>query len=137
MKISTKDESIKNKGALTTLTVERITREIAVAAKPGHVAVTTTKNVTGIERRLQELSDTINECVHAQKEENQRFWNYLMHLENHMHQFAVYIKKKNKDFPDSLLQPFNFQASVGDAPAAEATAESKEESKSKEEPPPS
>ena len=89
----------------------------------------------GIERRLQELSDTINECVDAQKEENQRFWNYLMHLKNHMHQFVVYMKKKNKDFPDSLLQSFNYQASTEDALAAEAVAESKEKSESKEEPP--
>ncbi|KDO38245.1 hypothetical protein CISIN_1g034681mg [Citrus sinensis] len=59
-----------------------------------------------------------------------------MHLENHRHQPAIYIKKKNKDFPNSLLQPFNFQASAGDAPIAEATTESKEESESEEDSPP-
>ncbi|GAY65896.1 hypothetical protein CUMW_244550 [Citrus unshiu] len=59
-----------------------------------------------------------------------------MHLENHRHQPAIYIKKKNKDVPNSLLQPFNFQASAGDAPLAEATTESKEESESVEDSPP-
>ena len=48
-----------------------------------------------------------------------------------MHQFAVYMKKKNKDFPDSLLQLFNFQASIGDALAVKAITESEEELESK------
>lgn len=91
-------------------------------------------NITGIEMKLQELSDTINECVHAQKEQNQRFRNYLMHLENHRHQFAVYMKKKNKDFLDSLMQSFNFHASARDGPAAEAAVESEEELESEEDP---
>lgn len=61
-----------------------------------------------------------------------------MHLESHVHQFAVYIKKKNKDFPDSLLQPFNLLASAGDAPVTKTATKSEEESESEseEEPPP-
>ena len=59
-----------------------------------------------------------------------------MHLESHVHQFAVYIKKKNKDFPDSLLQPFNLSASARDAPTRKAATESEEESESEEELPP-
>ena len=54
-------------------TIERIAGEIAAAVTPEHVTVTKARNVAGIEKRLQELSDTINERVHAQKEENQIF----------------------------------------------------------------
>lgn len=107
--ISAKEEKIKNKGALIARTVERIAGEIVAAVPLEPVVVARAKKVTGIERRLQELSDSINECVEAQKQENQRFWNYFIHLVNHMHQFAVYMKKKNNDFPDTLLQQFNFQ----------------------------
>lgn len=39
-----------------------------------------------------------------------------MHLEDHMHQFIAYMKKKNSDFQDILLQQFNFQIAEGDAP---------------------
>ena len=41
--------------------------------------------------------------------ENKRFWTYLQHLEAQKHQFALYIKSKNADFPNSLLQQFNFE----------------------------
>lgn len=67
--------------------------------------------------------------VHVQKEENQRVWNYLMYLQDHMHQFVVYMRNKNKDFLNFLLQLFNFQAS-----AATAATESEEQSKFEEEP---
>ena len=46
------------------------------------------------------------------------------------------MKNKNKDFLDCLLQPFNFQASAGDAPVAMAATESEEEYEFEEEPPP-
>ena len=62
VKLSTKYESIKNEKAFTDRTVERIIGEIAAAATPEHV-VTRVRNVIGIEKRLQELSDTINECI--------------------------------------------------------------------------
>lgn len=83
VKISAKDESIKNEWALTDRIIERIATETTTTATPEYVVVTRAMNVTGIEMKLQELSDTINECVHAWKEQNQRFRNYLMHLENH------------------------------------------------------
>lgn len=67
VKISTKKGKIKNEGALTTRTVERIIGETIVVATPEPVAVTRAKKVTGIEKRLHELSDNINECVEAQK----------------------------------------------------------------------
>lgn len=35
-----------------------------------------------------------------------------MHLDNHLHQFVVYIKDHHRDFPESLLQQFNFETSV-------------------------
>lgn len=66
----------------------------------------------GIERKLQELSDSITQCVAAQQRENNRFWAYLMHLDNHLHQFVVYMKDHYMDFPESLLQQFNFGTPV-------------------------
>ena len=68
-----------------------------------------------MERRLQELSDNITQCVTAQQRENNKFWAYLMHLENHLPQFAMFMKNQHLDLPDPLLQQFNF----GD-PAAES-----------------
>lgn len=65
VKISAKDESIKNEWALTARIVKRIARETTAAATLDYVVVTRAMNITGIEMKLQELSDTINECVHA------------------------------------------------------------------------
>lgn len=44
------------------------------------------------------------------------------------------MKKKSKDFHDSLLQPFNFQTLTRDAPVVEAAAESEEELESEKDP---
>lgn len=52
-----------------------------------------------------------------------------MHLKNHIHQLAVYIKRKNMDFPNTLLQQFNFQAKA----KSEETTDSKEEQQPVEE----
>ena len=38
-----------------------------------------------------------------------------MHLEDHLHEFVVYMKSKNIDFPDILLQQFNFHPAEEDA----------------------
>ena len=58
-----------------------------------------------------------------------------MHFENHMHQFAVYLKTKKIDFSDSFLQPFNYPKSTKDAPTANSAAKSKEEPEFEKEPP--
>ena len=62
VKISAKDEKIKNKRALMAGTLERITGKIITVAILEHVAVIRTGKVTCIERKLQELSDNINDC---------------------------------------------------------------------------
>lgn len=41
-------------------------------------------------------------------EENQKFWTYLQHLKAQKHQFVIYMKSKDANFPYSLLQQFNF-----------------------------
>ena len=69
---------------------------------------------------LHEFSESLNACVQAQKQENQRFWTYLLHLEALKHQFAMYMKSKHADFPKSLLQQFNFQRAEETAPVEES-----------------
>ena len=39
-------------------------------------------------------------------------WSYLQHLEDHLHQFVVYIKSTHHNFLDSLLQQYNFGISI-------------------------
>lgn len=56
-----------------------------------------------------------------------------MHLEDHMHQLAVYMKRKNRDFPDTLLQQFNFQTVVQGTLSVEAEAKSEKATESEEE----
>ena len=51
-----------------------------------------------------------------------------------MHHFSVYMKKKNKDFLDSLMQSFYFHASARDGPTAEAAVASEEEPEYEENP---
>lgn len=57
---------------------------------------------------LQALSEAVHACVQAQMEENMRFWTYLQHLEAWKYQCALYMKSKYAEFPDLLLQQFNF-----------------------------
>lgn len=78
------DERIKNEGALTTRTIEGIASESATAP-PEPVVVAGARRVIGVEWRLQELSDSITQCVKAQQSENNRFWTYLWYLEDHLH----------------------------------------------------
>ena len=53
-------------------------------------------------------------------EENKRFWTYLQLLEAQTHQFILYMKSEDADFPDSLLQQFNFEESEEAAAAEES-----------------
>lgn len=58
-----------------------------------------------------------------------------MHLEDHLHQFTVYMKNRNKDFPDTLLQQFNFHPAVEDVPTTqEETSQEESESGDKDQP---
>ena len=79
------------------------------AATLEHSAATKVDQATRIEQMLQELSDSINAYVQAQKEENQRFWTYLIHLEAKKHQFARYMKSKHANFPKSSCNNLIFQ----------------------------
>jgi len=60
--------------------------------------------------------------VQAQMEENMRFWTYLQHLEAQKYQCALYIKHKDVEFLDLLLQQLNF----GEADEAAAIKESED-----------
>ena len=40
----------------------------------------------------------------------------MQHLENHLHQFALYLKSTHQNFPDSLLQQYNFDTAITEAP---------------------
>ena len=64
--ITAEDERIKNEGALTTRTIERIVGEFIVAT-PEPTVVASARTVIGVEMRLQELSDSITQCVEAQR----------------------------------------------------------------------
>lgn len=101
--------------------MERIASESA-ATPLEQVVIAGARRVIGVDKRLQELTDNINQCVEAQRRENNLFWNQLMHLDDHLHQFTIYMKSHNKDFPDSLLQQFNF----GETTEATATKGSEE-----------
>ena len=93
------DERIKNEEGFTAQTIERIAGESAVAP-PEPFVVVGARRVIRVERRLQELSDNITQCVDTQWKENNWFWTYLMHLEDHLYQFFVYMKTRNREFPD-------------------------------------
>ena len=60
------------------------------AATPKHHVAAKIEQATGIEKILQELNESINACVQVQKEKNQRFWSYIVHLEAQKYQFARY-----------------------------------------------
>ena len=86
---------------------------------------------------LQELSEAVKAYVQAQMEENKRFWTYLQHLEAQKHQFVLFIKSKDANFPELLLQQYNFRDIEEAAPTnrsedAKAVEEAKEESKEEE-----
>ncbi|KAK9222171.1 hypothetical protein WN944_010603 [Citrus x changshan-huyou] len=86
--LDAKDEHVKNDGALTARTIERITGEVA-GAPSEPVVVTGARRVIGLEQRIQALSTSITQCAEAQRRENNKFWSYLQYLENHLHQFTA------------------------------------------------
>lgn len=59
------DERVKNKGAITARTVERIVVEYTVAATLKHHVAVKAEQATRIETMLHELSKSINACVQA------------------------------------------------------------------------
>ena len=63
--LDAKDEHVKNDGALTARTIERITGEVA-GAPPEPVAVVGARRVVGLEQRIQALSTSITQCAEAQ-----------------------------------------------------------------------
>ncbi|KAH9723603.1 hypothetical protein KPL70_007177 [Citrus sinensis] len=77
------------------------------------------------------------ERVAAQQRENDRFWSYLQHMDNQLHQFTLYMKHTHRNFPDSLLQQYNFDTNTTCAPAEaseEATATDEPEEEAAAEP---
>lgn len=64
LSLTAQDERNKNEGALTTQTIERIDGESA-AAPPEPPAVARVRRVIRVKMRLQELSDSITQCVEA------------------------------------------------------------------------
>ena len=64
VKFEASDERVKNKGAITARTVERIVVESTAAATLKHHVAVKAEQATRIETMLQELSKSINACVH-------------------------------------------------------------------------
>lgn len=54
--------------------MERIASESATAPLE-QVVIAGARRVIGVYKRLQELTDNINQCVEAQRRENNIFWN--------------------------------------------------------------
>ena len=116
IRLDANDEHVKNDGALVARTIERIASESA-GATTEPVVVTGARRAIGLEQTIQALSTSITQCAEAQQRENDRFWSYLQHLDSHLHQFALYMKNTHQNFPDSLLQQYNFDTNTTDAPA--------------------
>ena len=117
--LNAKDERVKNDVALTARTIERIASESAgTTTEPA--AVTGARRAIGLEQTIQALSTSINQYAKAQQRENDRFWNYLQHLDNQLHQFALYMKSTHRNFSDSLLQQYNFDSNTTGAPAEDS-----------------
>lgn len=70
------------------LSLHTSSKELPVNLFPAVVAGT--RRVIRVERRIQELSDSITQSVEVQQRENNLFWTYLQRLENHLHQFTIY-----------------------------------------------
>lgn len=67
VKFEAKDERVKNDGAIIARTVERLVVETTAATTWNHPAAGPAEQATGIEHILEELSDSTNACVQAQK----------------------------------------------------------------------
>lgn len=70
MKFKGSDERVKNEGVIIARIIERIAVESTIAATLEHPATAKVEQATEIETMLQELSESINAYVQAQKEEN-------------------------------------------------------------------
>ena len=124
VRLDIRDDHVKNDGAFTAQTIERVAGE-STGTTTEPAAVTRARQTIGLEQNIQALSTSITQCVEAQQKENSRFWSYLQHMENQLHQFALYMKQTHRNFPDSLLQQCNFDTNTTGAPAEaseEATA---------------
>lgn len=133
VRVTGKDELIRNTRVLNARAIERIAGE-TVAASTELVAVTSTRKAVWMDRKLQELSASINQCAVAQHRENNKFWAYLMHLDNHLHQLAVYMKDHHRDFLESLLQQFNFGTPAAESEEIVAKLDSAAEPKEEDQP---
>lgn len=81
--LDAQDDHVKNDGALTARTIERIAGE-AVVTSPEPAVVVGARRVVGLEQRIQALSTGITQYVEAQQREKNQFWSYLQHLEDHL-----------------------------------------------------
>ncbi|KAH9802215.1 hypothetical protein KPL71_001288 [Citrus sinensis] len=135
VRLDARDDRVKNDGAFTARTIERVAGE-STGTTTEPAAVTRARRTIGLEQTIQALSTSITHCVEAQQRENGQFWSYLQHLDNQLHQFALYMKYTHRNFPDSLLQQYNFNnnttgdpteandgATATNTPAEEAAAE--------------
>lgn len=124
VRLDARDDHVKNDGAFTARTIERVAGENArTTTEPA--AVTGARRAISLERTIQALIASITQCMEAQQRENDRFWSYLQHLDNQLHQFALYMKHTHQNFPDALLQQYNFDTNTTGAPveaSEEATA---------------
>ena len=66
VRLDAKDEHVKNDGALTTRTIEKIAGEIA-GATTEPAAVIGERRTIGLEQRIQTLSTSITPCAEAQQ----------------------------------------------------------------------
>ena len=124
IRLDARDDHVKNNGAFTAQTIERVAGESAGTTMEPAV-VTGARRAIGLEQTIQALSTSITQYAEAQQWENNRFWSYLQHLDNQLHQFALYMKCTHRNFPDSLLQQYNFGTNTTGAPteaSEEATA---------------
>ena len=109
VKFEANDEWVKNEGAITARKVERIAGESIATVTLECPAITRPEQATKVENMPQALSEAVHTCVQAQMEENMRFWTYLQNLEAQKYQYTLYIKSKDAEFLDLLLQQFNFR----------------------------
>ena len=72
VRLNAKDEHVKNDGALTARTIERIASESAGTTTEPTV-VTGAKRAIGLAQTIQALSTSITQCSEAQQRENDRF----------------------------------------------------------------
>lgn len=78
VKFEASDERVKNEETIIAWIVEMIVVESTTAATPKQSAATKRGQATWIEKILYELSEILNACVQAQREDNQRFWTYCI-----------------------------------------------------------